>query len=205
MTLFDVVRRLATSHPDTVVINGEKIPLIRRPLLIDLEDAGTASTASRSGSVPGPKLPIDSDAVDLAKHIRGELTGDLIRLGVRRFKLVSLPRLLLTWHGNFTATGPSGAEIAAWIEQLEAWETSIRALVEPEKRMPVMGEPCPLCGNTRHRDGDDTMTALWIAFSEDAPEASTRLECKACSEVLASGSKAVAAVLRISATHQETA
>lgn len=200
MTLTAVVSRLAATHAETITVNGETHKVTRRALLTDLEHAGTASTASRSGSTPGPKIPIDGDAVDLARRIRRDLTVDLLRLGATRLRFGPLATVLTNWHAMFQASDAGGAEHAAWATQLTTWEGEIRALIEPEKRMPVIGHPCPICGHTRAKEGDDSTVALWIAFHEDAPEATTRLECRACREVLAAGSKAAAATLRINAT-----
>lgn len=200
MSLTDLVARLARVHAETIKVTDratgitEKVTRLRGPLLDDLEHGTTGPGGA--GGQPGSKVLINGDAIDLQGEIRGDLIHDLIRLDAR-IPVVGLADLLTYWHELWRDTA-SPAEHPPWVETLEAWETRIRAMVEPVKSMPVKGEECPLCGLSRIVDDEMSAVALWIEFQEDSPEETVRLVCKKCGPVVhGGGSKGIAAILNI--------
>lgn len=201
MTLADLVAILALPHPEQVKVIDratgmpDLVKVTRRPLLADLEDASGTSTG-RSGGAGGKSIvPLDADVVKLKAAIQGDLTRDLLRLGVTKFKYATLAEQLVRWHMTFTAAFPTGSEEAVWIEQLARWEEQIRSIVEPRKIREVT-VPCPICGGYETFTNDERKTMLTLAYSEDNPAASITLTCDRCG-ILATGAAAAAAALRI--------
>ncbi len=201
MSLGDLVTRLARRHTERVKITDretgipEVIEQVRGPLLDDLEDASIGTVGGSGTASPGSRIIIHSDVLELQQRIRGELIRDLIRLGVT-IPVSGLVDLTGYWYQAWRDSHPNPAEEPAWVEALARWEDEIRALLEPVKRMPMRhGEPCPLCGSSRIVDGGESMIALWIEFSEDSPEETVRLVCKACGPVVHGGGTAGIATL----------
>jgi predicted RNA-binding Zn-ribbon protein involved in translation (DUF1610 family) len=171
------------------------VSLLRRPLLDDLEDTSAATPTHRGSRAWASPVPFDVAVHRLKEAIRGDLLGDMVRLGVTTFKYVPLAQQLIQWHGVFEASFPNGGEVAVWMEQLGRWETAIRAVVEPRKVREV-SDPCPMCGYTEVYVEDERRSMLTISYAEDSPAATTSLECQRCG-VLATGAAAVAATLRV--------
>ena len=177
MTLQDLVERLAATHVEEVKVIDrttgmpDLVKVTRRPLLADLEDASGTSTGRSGGAGWKSMVPLDADVVKLKAAIQGDLTRDLLRLGVTKFKYATLA------------------------EQLARWEAQIRSIVEPRKVREVT-VPCPICGGYETFTNDERKTMLTLAYSEDNPAASITLTCDQCG-ILATGAAAAAAALRI--------
>ncbi len=188
-SLDGLVRILATDHAR----GGHT----ETALLDSLEDAcsGVRSIGA-GGRKGGGGIPINGDAVDLVATIRGDLLGDLARLSAP-IRYGTLGSVLEQWHDAWRASAPTAGEEAAWLGALAAWNRDIRRVIATHERAPVQDGSCPICGQTRFMRDDAEQWALVREWEHDDPHGSMRLTCLPCGEVLAYGSRAVAASLGI--------
>lgn len=123
---------------------------VKQLALIDqLADAVQNSTASRSGGSSERGLPINSDAIDLERHIKTEaMTEEDIRSGDNTG---GLRVILKKWS---IQDDPEWTAHLAHVTQ--RWVDRIGLLLAPEPPRRPLRQPCPACGEqwTTNAEGD---------------------------------------------------
>ena len=201
-SLLQVFRRLTQRHERTykVVDPVTGVPEDRSnlhpPLLLELERLITESRSSAVRAVlQGSSVPLNSDAEELAREIRGTLQGFTPKTRYR-FQ-PSLVHTAAEWLASWSERKRTPAEVSVWVETLSGWEQSILDLLNATVVLEARdGEACPVCGQSRVLVGDESKIALRVQYHPDDPAATCELVCRKC-EVIAQGVHAVRAVLRI--------
>lgn len=173
-----------STHRVTDPATGEPTWVTADPLLVQLVMAiknSTAGTVFKSGAVH-PPLPLSSDALDLLARIDEEATEHW--WGVHRLHFGE-------------GRGTLGGRIRAWAMAVQSdpaltteaerimsgWVRDIRALLEPQRKITIVGK-CPECGTDRvlRQDGDGGTVmdhTLFVRFDADGnPQTAACLSCK---------------------------
>lgn len=148
-----------------------------------LSDGGGSSTA-------GAGVLIDVAAFDMFDAIDGRLRSWItIELGGKVGKGLTLLELLRSWYVLYASSFNGIGDDQRRQRVLEGWATSIRDILDPPDQVPYMGQPCPICGETRALRGlagevEDTV-ALWAILRPSYRSEGSYGICRACDQILA--------------------
>jgi hypothetical protein len=114
----------------------------QHPALIDLLEHGTGST--NRGRSSGIRIPIDAEAHELLKEIRGQVTAWLRQLRAHRSKILKDDlrkwRIHYEWAIRRETITPD--EARAILRKLDGWVDRIDAKYDPDTRLEYT-KPCP--------------------------------------------------------------
>lgn len=180
-----VVTERPEHEPERRISRQDEPPLLDQleaRIGTSLGDAGTRG-ANTGGS------PIDVAAFNRSQQIGKDVRGWIEKIGGRAGNDLTLTQLLRSWYLlRMGGVNPVG-EDDRYRRTLDGWQTAILDILDPPKQIPYMGQPCPLCGETRavkEVEGivEDTV-ALWAFLRPEYREEGSYGLCKACDQVLA--------------------
>lgn len=176
MTLTDHVHQLVREH---LKLDRDGKPHAVPALLAELRAAVTPGHAgSAGGSVGGPPIPINPNALDLLAEIEAEARRCYYEITERGWQ-TTLEDLLRAF-----AEKNLSPEWDAYLTHVSlGWIDQITALLWPEKpRRKLVGKTCPSCGQSVH--GEERKTTLTLGCWDDQgnmrPIGTWDIECGAC-------------------------
>lgn len=151
--LRDVIHVLTRPHlRRTTNTEGETI-YGEEPALLDiLEDCVASTTGSKAGGGGGRGTPVDLGALDLAAEIKRTTQEHWPVQGVLKAPL----RLRVNaWYANTHEPN----EALRMYETVFRWESQIREMIEPTKKVAMRGVTCTQCQCTHvEKPGEDGVT-----------------------------------------------
>ncbi len=186
-------------------VSADRIDRHDDPPLLDQLTAAVQSNiggAGSSGKLAYTRTPFDVGAFNLYTSIDERLRGWLLDIGGAAGKELTLTQMLRSWY--VLRIGGTHTDDHRYTIILDRWRTNILDIIDPPEQIPYMGQPCPLCGETRARnevagDVEDTV-ALWAFLRPEYRDEGSYGMCKACRQVLARDSDPIRLRARMNGT-----